>query len=132
MKKFLSVFLTLMLAITCLAFTGCSVPKNPDKAIKNLEENGYETVAITELDEINEMIQSIPGIPEGKIESIVIGNSGTSSITIFYCVDKDAAKNLEESLDEYTDDNPYFENMEVEYKGKRVWVGDESAIKAAK
>ena len=132
MKKFLSVFLTLMLAVTCLAFVGCSVPKTPEKAVKNLEENGYAASAITELDEVNEMLEEIPGIPEGKVEAIVMGGSLTSSITIFYCVDKEAAKNLEEALDEYTDDKPYFENMEVGRKGKRVWVGDEAAIKAAK
>lgn len=131
MKKFLSVLLSLILAITCLSFAGCSVPKKPGDAVANLTENGYLAIAISSTNEINEIIESIPGIPAGGVESVVTGVSGTSMILIFYCSSKSVAKDLEEALDD-ADDSAEFAGMEVGRKSKRVWIGHEAAIEAAK
>jgi hypothetical protein len=131
MKKFLSLLLALTLALTCLTFVGCSIPDDPDEAVENLKDNGYTVSVITNADEIQDMIYFIPGIPEGKISTIITGISGTSSITIFYCEDKSTAETIEEALDEI-DDVYGLQGMELGRKAKRVWFGHEAAIDAAK
>jgi hypothetical protein len=82
-------------------------------------------------DEIQDMISFIPGIPEGKVSTIITAKSGTSSITIFYCEDKSTAETIEEALDEI-DDVYGLQDMELGRKAKRVWFGHEAAIDAAK
>ena len=117
MKRILSAILVCVLVIGCvLTLVACGGPKkNPEKAKKALEDNGY-TVVLTE-------------DPMDGVEATIIAYSkdGKDMIAIAYYAKKADAKEAYKEAKEAAADG-----MEVGRSGKVVWSGTEAAVKAAK
>ncbi len=130
MKKTLSIVaLIALVAVLAVALVAC-IPSDPDKAVENLEAEGYE---VEKLD--SDLLLTFA--PDGCV-AVVSAVKGITdlddNITIYYFEDTDSAKAFYEEAKEAWDklDDEDKEGIEFKQSGKIVYSGTEAAVKAAK
>ncbi len=138
MKKFLSILSVITLvSILTVSLVACNtIPSDPEKAVKNLEENDFETFVV-ESGSIE--ARGFAVLVDG-FDSMIIGSNENNGIIILYFDDSNAAKNFYEdgvesmlALFEISEED-FADSEECKFKqsGKIVYYGTEKAIKAAK
>ena len=118
MKRILSLALVCVLLLGCVfALASCGGPnKDPEKAVKALEDAEYQVMDMTK-----------DGI------GVVAAMNGDDVVYIYYCENADDAKEAydeaKEGLEELGEEA---EGYKVGKSGKVVYMGTKAAIKAAK
>lgn len=96
MKKIIKILaLVLVATLSLAALVACGMPKDPEKAKKNLEDNGYEA-GIIDGDDLDDFI-AIFGLEKGDIEAIVSAAKADDSndrIVIVYCKDSSVVEKV--------------------------------------
>lgn len=143
MKKFVRILaLCLATLMLTVSFVACGAPaKDPDKAIKALEEEGYSAAKDANI---------VPGIfkiagysldavvSASKLVTDKDGNKSLEHVTIYYFADKENAKKAMAEVEKYAQDDKEAEEtadsnwIAPKQSGSIIYYGTKAAVKAAK
>ncbi len=138
MKKFVSIVsLVLVVLMLTMTLASCSkIDKDPEAYAEKLEDNDFE-VALYDADETGGkiVISTTAYAYDAKdsaewIDTLIVCQKDEAEGNIFYCYDDERAKELEEDLNKFKEDDRDFVEYIVKREGNIVFFGDEEAWKA--
>lgn len=138
MKKFVSIVsLVLVVLMLTMTLASCSkIDKDPEVYAEKLEDNGFD-VALYDADDASGkvVIATTAYAYDSKdsadwIDELIIFEDDDAEGHIFYCYNDERAKELEEDLNKFKDDERDFVEYIVKREGNIVFFGNEDAWKA--
>ncbi len=129
MKKTMTIVaLVALVSVLCVAMVAC-IPSDPNKAISNLEKEGYTAAKDTTVIPVALRLAQVKGV-----ETVVTAmNKDGEHVTLIYFDSKDNAEAAYSTVETYAKKNDK-EKDEVAIKksGKVIYYGSEAGIKAVK
>ena len=142
MKKLIKSIVA-MVMVCCLLFTltGC-ISSDWTRVEENLIDEGYEVVAVTDLDSIEEFLEEMlinaeyTAVNPKEVNCVIMANKGSKLIFIAFCESRAVAKKIREKAEELIIDFAKLtgvneKDCEVGRDGKVAYIGHKDAVDAA-
>lgn len=132
MKTFAKILcLSLVAVMLCATLASCAPASDPDKAISALKDAGYTAAKDTTLVPAALALLGVKGI-----DAVISGTKSGEHVTVIYFTDSDSAKNAEEKVTKYVDDEEKDKKDDSDWvfkrSGKMIYWGTKNAVKDAR
>ncbi len=132
MKTFAKILcLSLVAVMLCATLASCAPASDPDKAVSALKDAGYTAGKDTTIIPAALTVLGVKGI-----DAVISGTKSGEHVTVIYFTDSDSAKNAEEKVTKYVDDEEKDEKDDSDWvfkrSGKMIYWGTKNAVKDAR
>lgn len=129
MKKTMTIVaLVALVAVLCVAMVAC-IPSDPNKAISNLEKEGYTAVKDATVIPAALRLAQVKGV-----ETVVTAaNKDGEHVTLIYFDSTENAKAAYSTVESYAKKNDKSKDeVAIKKSGKIIYYGSEAGVKAVK